>query len=165
MNFDSIIEIIKDGLLVLTFLLSLCNFYLLFRFRKKDFQIAILKEQFNAYGRLIETLFYTAERINQVYKENIDAEKLLSDNNYLENIETVQRLIFVKFGDEYTASFNKFQSLIFLLPEDVMNATMKYYQCLSHLFENENDADLGIKLSINLYHKVYEVINKVRTHT
>lgn len=158
-------ETVKDIILILTSsCLAIANFYLLFKFRKKDFQIAILKEQIIAYNKLLENLFQTNERIRQAYNEGIDVEKLLSDPGSIEQLQMEQSLIFLKFGTYYSASFSKFQSLMFLLPEDVIVVTHNYYSYFANLFENENDNDLGIKLYSSLNQKVFDVMNIIREH-
>jgi hypothetical protein len=71
---------------------------------------------------------------------------------------------FVSFEEQYRESYNKYFALSFLLPEDVIRTSMEYYSFLSDLFENDNDAELGIKLLTTLNEKVFDVVNVIRNH-
>ena len=142
---------------------AICSFYLGYQFRKKDFQVAILKEQISAYNELIKTLFQLNQSINETYSKTISAEQAINDEKYWEQIPLIQQFMFAGFTP-YTESFNKYQSMIHLLPEDVIDATMNYYNYFANLFEKENDHELGVKLLTELNQQVYEVINVIRQH-
>lgn len=164
LDFDKIKDIF---LIAFTAIVGTANLILVFRFRKKDFQIAVLKEQFEAYNKLLENLFQTSELLRQAYNKEM-GEKLLRGIAFLNNpdeLETVHRLIFVNFGSEYTASFSRSQSLMFLLPEDVIVAVHEYYRYVGDLFENNSeDPELGVKLSTEVNQKVFDVMNVIRQH-
>ena len=113
----------------------------------------------------MENLFHTTQEINKLYGKTF-AEKMIDKPDLFDTDEFIeeQGIVFVLFEPQYTVSYNLFQSLIFLLPEDVIDATMDYYQYMVDLFEEENDDELGIKLKMNLNQKVFEVINAIRNH-
>jgi hypothetical protein len=151
--------------IILSLAISASSLSLVFIWRKKDFQVTILKEQMNAYGDLLQNLFETSQEINTAYNDKVGKMVLEKGLNYSEEeLSLHQTFVFVEFSKKYNESFNKFQKHIFLLPEDVIDATMEYYKYFSNLFENNNDSELGIKLLTEPNQKIYEVINAIRNH-
>jgi hypothetical protein len=158
-------ELFNSTLLVLSLAISGSSLLLIFIWRKKDFQITILKEQISAYNDLIENLFATSQDINTAYNEKVG--KLLSEKgiDYSDDdLNLQQTLLFAEFSKKYNESFNRFQALIHLLPEDVIDTIMDYYKYMAELFRNNNDAELGVKLLTDLNQKTYEVVNAIRDH-
>ncbi len=154
-------EHLKDIAIFFSLAVSVCSLFIVYTYRKKDFQIAILKEQMAAYSDLLENLFQTKEALNKLYQSKMSESVLNeSDEDFVDKFELTQTLIFVEFGEEYDKSFNRFQKQIFLLPEDVIDATMAYYNYMADLFENNNDENLGVKLLTELNQKIFEVMNE-----
>ena len=151
--------------IILSIVISATSLLLIYTWRKKDFQITILKEQMNAYSDLMQNLFETSQEINTAYNEKVGKVIMEKGLDYSEEeLNLHQSFVFVEFSKRYNESFNRFQRHIFLLPEDVIDATMEYYKYLSNLFENNNDSELGIKLLTELNQKIYKVINAIRNH-
>jgi hypothetical protein len=158
-------EWLNSAVVVLSLAISGSSLLLVFIWRKKDFQIAILKEQMTAYNNLIQNLFVTSQEINTAYNEKIGkllVEKGLDYSD--EELNLQQTLLFADFNEKYNESFNKFQAHVHLLPEDVIDTTMDYYTYMTELFRNNNDAELGVKLLTDLNQKTYEVVNAIREH-
>lgn len=123
--------------LVIPLAISSSSLLLVFIWRKKDFQLAIFKDQMSAYHDLLENLFETSQEINYAYNEKMSKLVLEKGLDYTEEeFATNQSEVFIEFSKKYKTSFNRFQRRIFLLPEDVIDATMEYYNYLSQLFES-----------------------------
>lgn len=142
--------------------LSLC---VVFIYRKKDFQITILKQQILGYSDLLSNLAETSKELSEAINKKLASLIDKKGMQYSDDELTAQQYqAFVEFGDKYNTSYNQFQKNIFLFPEDVIDAAMEYYQYIPYLFEKENDHDLGLKLTYELNQKYFDVVNVIRQH-
>jgi len=156
-------DLLKNLLIAGTFFLSLFNFYLLFKFRKKDFQLAVLKEQMDAYRKLIANLFDLNMSINKAYDEVFPNDSNQDENNF-ENMLEKQDAVIVKFKDDYATTYNNFQSLIYILPDEVIESAFNYFHFVATVYEDPYDADVAANKLKNLNQKAFDVVNEIRNH-
>lgn len=157
-------ETVKITLLALTFILSLLTFLNSFKYRNKDFQIYLLKEQIETSKSLIILLSDFNEKVNDLYAKHV-APYILKDP--IEEIDNIENSFF-KIQIEYLPFFKEksiqFQNMSLLLPDEVIEAVAEYMSYMEDLFEYEDAVDLGDKLLNEWYDKFFEVIAIIREY-
>lgn len=148
----------------LTLAISTFSLIIVFTYRKKDFLLVILKEQLAAYRELSDMLFKQNKELKDAYSKHVDFTRIMTnDEEYIKNVSLLN-LSFIATFEPYQTNYIKFQSMIHLLPEDVIVAVIDYYVYISDLFEGSENEYLGTKLLLNLDQKCFDVVNVIRQH-
>lgn len=157
-------ENLQISLLILTFLLSLFTFINTIKYRNKEFQIYLLKEQIETSKQLIILLSDFNEKVNELYKLHIAPYIFKNPKDEIDNLE----ISFFKMQSEYLPFLKEkgiqFQNMALLLPDDVIEAVADYMSYMEELFEYEDATDLGNKLINEWQDKFFEVISVIREY-
>jgi hypothetical protein len=157
-------DILQTIGIFLTLAISSFSLIIVFKYRKKDFQLVILKEQLAAYRELSDMLFKQNKELKEAYSKHVDFTKIiLNDEEYIKNV-SILNLSFLATFEPYQTNYSKFQGMLHLLPEDIIAAVIDYYVYISDLFEGSENEYLGTALLLHLDQKCFEVVNVIRQH-
>jgi hypothetical protein len=155
-------EILQISLLILTFLLSFFAFLNTIKYRNKDFQIYLLKEQVETSKQLILLLSDFNEKVNELYNLHVAPYIFKNPIDEIDNLEAS----FFKMQSEYNPFLKEktiqFQNMTLLLPNDVIEAVADYMSYMEELFEYEDASDLGDKLLNEWKDKFFDIIDTIR---
>jgi len=148
----------------LTFLLSLFTFVNTFKYRKKDFQIYLLKEQVETSKELIVLLSEINEKTLELYNLHIAPYIFKNPEDVIEQLEESFYKMQVDYIPFLKNKVVKFQNMSLLLPDEVIEAVAEYLSYMEELFEYEDATDLGNKLLNEWNDKFFDVIDVIREH-
>ena len=143
---------IKDMLLVLVPVVSII---ITLRYRRKDIYNQLLKEQIAAGYLVMSDMLELNQIFNEGYKRVVGSKiGELYNNGILdeEKLQTYQTLLFIELTPRYTTQVHKILGRGFIFPDRIQKLISGYFERINHLFEKENNEDLGINLM-----KLYDI--------
>jgi hypothetical protein len=156
------VENLKTAILILSFLLSAFSFFVYFKYRKKDFQIALLKEQFNACREIYSDISQMTEELKELYNKHVGMVRLNKQDLTGAELEHLQRWFFIQyFGSRYTFYYNGFRKKTLLLPTESVELFAEYFGYVGDLFENRPDEDLNEEINLILDEKLLEIMEEL----
>lgn len=149
----------KDILLCLS---SVTGILIAFVYRRKDIYNQLLKEQISAAYFVMSDILELTQILNESYKKNVGRKigEILEDGEIQEDkIAVLQTLLFIEIQPQYSRIFQQIMARGFIFPEHIQKLISDYFEKITRLFEEENNADLGMNL-MHLYDNCGDITDK-----